>query len=374
MSSLASPQPAAKSGKIESLEGLRGVAVICVVLYHFLPAAAPAGFLGVDVFFVLSGFVITRTLLEEYRATGEIRYGRFLFRRAMRLMPALWLVVAFVCVVCLLWPLQIWRHAPSEIAWALAYVSNWQAAYPATFGPSMFFNHAWSLGVEQQFYLAWPLVLVLLLRGAPAGRLARWLAAMIALAALWRLGMVAAGHDTNRLYHGSDMRIDELLAGCVLAVLARDRAGEEALRRHLSRARNLGAAVAAMLVAAVFIVRFEDRALYMIGFPLVALLAAALIAECVCFPERLAPRLLRGRPLVALGTISYGVYLWHIPLWEALKGLQIPPLAASAIASVLTVCFASFSYRVIELRSIAFAKASDPAPRTRPSDAPVSSV
>ena len=356
-----SPAPAEEAGKIEALEGLRGVAVLAVLLFHYLPDTFPGGFLGVDVFFVLSGFVITRALLAEHRKTGDIQYGRFLFRRAMRLMPAFWAVAAFVALVHVLNPLWIWRRVPEELAWALAYLSNWQAAYPAAFGPSMFFNHAWSLGVEQQFYLIWPLILVTMLRRVPGERLKGWILALIATAALWRLGLVAAGEPVSRLYHGSDMRADALLAGCLLAIAVRDAAGEATAKARLRYAPALGVIVATIFYVAVYAIAVDDRALYTFGMPVFAFLAAALIAECICCPGRRAPKFLRSRPLVALGTISYSVYLWHIPIWVALKGIGVAPLIASGIAAVATLGCATASYHLIEKRCIAFGRSLRPA-------------
>jgi peptidoglycan/LPS O-acetylase OafA/YrhL len=353
-------------GRIVALDGLRGLAVALVVVYHFAPDVLPAGFLGVDVFFVLSGFLITTLALSEHERSGSLAVGAFFGRRARRLLPAAIACVAAVTVTAvLLQPAADRQPLRGEAMASLLYGANWWSvaqgsSYQATFGVESPLNHFWSLAVEEQFYLLFPLVIVglaalLARRGADRRRLAAWLLGGSVVLALGSARLMAALHDPltdpSRAYLGSDTRAQAVLVGvaaaCVLH-LWRDRLGARGVRR----------ALVAVAVAAVAVVVWMSRTvdfrtdwLYQGGFLLVAVASGA-VALSLATSRGGPSRLFETRALCVLGLYSYGIYLWHWPvrvfLDEDRTGLDGVALFAVRIA--LTAALTVLSARLIEDR------------------------
>jgi peptidoglycan/LPS O-acetylase OafA/YrhL len=339
-----------------ALDGVRALAVTAVLLFHGGVGFLPGGFLGVDAFFVLSGFLITSLLLAEHRRYGRIRLAAFWGRRARRLLPALLLVL--VCVVSagrfLLPPVEVQLLRGDALA-ALGYVANWRMLYRGsdyfaqTAAPSPL-QHTWSLGIEEQFYLLWPLIVVALVVLAKRPR---------ALLAAALLGAAASAisdiiwyrpDDVNRDYFGTDTRAQALLIGCALAVVLAQPSGR---RWRAPRHSVLGLlALAGAAGTAWLWTHAEGTAawLYHGGLTLGALAVAAVIAHAVRSPASPTARLLGLAPLVRLGRISYGVYLWHWPLFQfvgsARTGLTGPVLLAVRVA--LTLLVATASYHLVE--------------------------
>ena len=225
-----------------ALDGLRGVAVAAVVVNHLRPHALPGGWLGVDIFFVLSGYLITTLLLREHEQRGRLDLGRFYSRRARRLLPALFLLLGVVAVVA--------RFSPDEPGFtglrgdgfaALGYVANWRfiatgASYFNTFAPSPL-RHLWSLAVEEQFYLLWPLVLILVLR-RHGPRAVGVTAVVLALASATAMAvMYGSGAHISRIYFGTDTHAHSVLIGCALAAIG-PRPAAPAGRRRRGAARG----------------------------------------------------------------------------------------------------------------------------------------
>jgi len=354
---------------------------VLVLLFHAGVSWLPGGWLGVDVFFVLSGYLITSLLLAEHAGEGRIRLGRFWARRVRRLLPALLLTITAV-LAC-----ARWLVAPEErpllrgdALAALAYVANWRmidrgTGYVAlTAAPSPLQN-TWSLAIEEQFYLLWPLVVAGAFtlatlraprRTAPgdrpgpaarrgAGLARRWLgllAAAGAIASAVAMAVTAGADEPGATYYGSGTRCFGLLAGCTLAVLLHRRARADATRRAAAAGAGAIATVVALgvLVLACARLRDSERALYHGGLALVVLAVAVLIARVETRPDGVAARLLAVPPLAAVGRISYGLYLWHWPTFLLLDaertGLDGVGLAAVRIAA--TAALASVSYVVVE--------------------------
>jgi peptidoglycan/LPS O-acetylase OafA/YrhL len=340
-----------------ALDGLRALAVLAVLLYHGQVPWAPGGWLGVDLFFVLSGYLITGLLLAEWDAGGGIDLRGFWSRRARRLLPALFCTLAAVAAygALLAPPTTLGRLRWDGLA-TLGYVANWrlmasrQSYFEQFFDPSPL-THMWSLGIEEQYYLLWPLLLLGALRLAGGrtrpllvGTLLATLASALAMATLYR-----PGGDPSRVYYGTDTRAQALLLGGALA-LALARRGSPARPRGRALVDGLGALGLAGLLAMMVAVGGDARWMYLGGFAVAAAAAGAAVVAAVQPAGRLRA-LLAVAPLPGIGRISYGLYLWHWPAYVVLSPdrtrLDGPALLALRLAA--TFALAGLSYRLVEL-------------------------
>jgi peptidoglycan/LPS O-acetylase OafA/YrhL len=340
------PSTPRKLGQVPSLDGYRAVAVILVLIHHIaavlvpgVPTLAPdglipGGFLGVDLFFVLSGFLITALLLGERRSTGRISLGSFYQRRAVRLLPALYTFIALHALYAWITGLSMRAEWASARAGVL-YVTNWYGLWRSSPRPA-FSGHFWTLAIEAQFYVVWPLVLILFDR-LKARRVVPWLVVVtIVLIGIRRWVLFSDGANVLFVYTGTLTRSDALLIGVLLAYLWSNRLLP---KRGLS-----AAATVAMLVFAVIVAKvgWNDPWLYQGGFTLVALCAAVMLAALAEKQWWLGP-ILALRPLRAIGRVSYGIYIWHLPIfvavdriggdWTVLARVALG-LAGTALASV----------------------------------------
>ena len=348
------------------LDGLRAVAVLGVIAFHNF-SWLPGGYYGVDTFFALSGFLITSLLLTEWRDDGTIALVRFWGRRARRLLPALFLLVAVVGVVAALWPAAFGDVdiVPSAAA-AVFYVGNWYfiGGHSTYFGaitqPSPFL-HTWSLAIEEQFYLVWPLVVLAILRVGRRLTYRRRLNVLLGTAVVGTIASAAAmawlaptGGLTTRAYYGTDTRAQGLLVGAALAIVLARRAGRSAHRRPtVPRPVLAGLAVAGLAgTAALWFGVPETSALaFHGGFLLAAVAATAVVAGVVGAPRGPAAVALAWRPVRALGRISYGVYLWYWPVLLVMTGPRLHAGSWLLFGErlVVTVGIATISYRLVEL-------------------------
>ena len=341
--------------RIPALDGIRAVAVIAVLLFHAGVSWMPGGSLGVDIFFVLSGFLITALLVGERDRDGVIALPAFYLRRIRRLFPAMVLVLLFVGIT---WGLLLVKKTPTLRADELAtlfYGANWHFAfsgqgYFASFAAPSPLLHTWSLAVEEQFYLLWPLAVTFLL--ARGRSVARWAGALVVVAFVATLIQSLAGVWTDRLYYGTDTRAIPLLLGAAL--------GAWFVRRP--RDAQLGAKAGAGLQAAGFlaaaavgwflcVVRGQSTALYRGGFVALAALVVIVIASVSLVPRGVLARALSVAPLRYLGQISYGIYLWHWPLFLLLtrERTGASGVGLLALRCGVTLAVSVLSYHLIEL-------------------------
>lgn len=345
-----SPPPS--RGRFSGLDGLRALAVVLVVVYHLFPGwLLRSGFVGVDVFFVISGFLITSLLLRERAATGGIDLMHFWRRRARRLLPALGAVVTVAATWAWAVGGDVLVHVGRQVVAAATFSYNWVSVgsgsdYFSADTPELFRN-LWSLAVEEQFYWAWPLLLPLLL----AVRW-RWLRAGVALAAaaasaVWMAELVTSG--VTRAYFGTDSHAFGLLIGVALAV-GLDRPARTA--RHRAPGAIVGGAALIGLATVAMLPETSDAATFP-GTLLAASLLSAIVIVAATAPGSWLGAALDCAPLRWIGDRSYGIYLWHWPLLvlvTATAGLGTgeTPIWVGVLTLILTGSFAAVSYRWIE--------------------------
>jgi peptidoglycan/LPS O-acetylase OafA/YrhL len=331
------------------LDGLRAISVLAVVAYHLEYAWAAGGFLGVDVFFVLSGFLITSLLLAEWRTRGTVELAAFWARRVRRLLPALGLLLLAVAVyAAVAVPADQLGRLRVEALWSLCFGLNWHfiaagRSYFDVFAAPSPLRHRWSLAIEEQFYAVWPLLVLGTLR---LGRGSRWpLGVLCVIGFGASSALMAVTHDAadpSRAYYGTDTHAFGLLAGGLLAVLLE---GSEVRGRAVRLALAVLGTAAALAVLAAFVwVNDRDGWVYHGGLPAFALITALLVAATVSRTPVAA--VLAFPPLVAIGRISYGLYLWHwfvqVALTPERTGLDGGLLDAARVAASLAAATASY--------------------------------
>ncbi len=341
-----------------ALDGLRALAVLAVLAYHAGLSWAKGGFLGVDAFFVLSGYLITSLLLAERSASGRIDLPAFWARRARRLLPALFLMLAFVAAYAAVFAEsgQIDKIRGDALA-TLGYVANWRQVFT---GESYFdqfslpspLRHTWSLAIEEQWYLFWPLLVGAALwwgRGSRRALVALTVALTAGSAILMAL-LFDPGADPSRPYYGTDTRAQSLLVGAGLALLLTRLPAIEKPRQR--QALELGAAGCAAFVGWLWVTTPDTGSFLYQGGLLASAVAVAVVIAAAVQPGGIAvTRCLSWSPLRAIGRVSYGVYLWHWPLYLTLTedrtGLDGSALLAVRLAA--TFAAATLSYHLLEL-------------------------
>lgn len=354
--------PSMRLRYLPGLDGLRALAVIGVLLYHAEVPWAPGGFLGVEMFFAISGYLITALLLGERLGSGTIVLRDFWMRRARRLLPALYLFLAATAVYAVLFLPHDLVQLRGDLVAALLYVTNWffifhDQSYFAFTGRPPLLQHLWSLAVEEQFYLFWPLVFGGLLKvwGSRRDR-TRLLAAVAGGAVASTLLMAILyhpGQDPTRVYYGTDTRAAGLLIGAALALVW----SPWRLTPRITLGGRIlldvaGVAGVALLCVYMWKITEFDTWLYRGGFALVSLTTALVVAVAAHPGADVGRRLLGVGVLRWIGIRSYGIYLWHFPIFMVTRpGLDQDLLSGYPLLSVrvaITFAIAEMSFRYVE--------------------------
>ncbi|WP_213816492.1 acyltransferase family protein [Glaciihabitans sp. dw_435] len=345
--------------RLTGIDGLRAIAVIAVVVFHLFPAVMPGGALGVDIFFVISGFLITRLLLREHAATGRVRLAAFWTRRARRLLPALAALVLVCTLAAAVIGGDVMVGIGTQVLSAATFSSNWVAIatgsdYFAGTSPDLFRN-LWSLAVEEQFYLFWPLILLLLLRSR-RGIVGRVLVAAAVASAVLMLVLYNVGAGATRVYYGTDTHLFGLALGGLLAWGAVRFAGRGLVRWAWSRQLLMGAGCLALiaLVTLTVVLPAQSPIAFRGGLVVACLLTVGVLVGAA-LPGSWLGRALDVPLLRWIGERSYGLYLWHWPVlvlvraaMPAWRGSVFADVVVGLLTLVVTVGLATVSYRYLE--------------------------
>jgi peptidoglycan/LPS O-acetylase OafA/YrhL len=370
------PAPEPSLGRIPALDGIRALAIVLVLVFHGGFTWAGGGFFGVDVFFVLSGFLITGLLVSEYRQNSGIGLKRFWGHRIRRLVPALLVMLAGVALYgfFVASPDTLDQLRSNAVA-TLLYVNNWHQisggqGYFAALNTPQPLLHTWSLSIEEQFYVVWPLVVLGVLRWSRSLRSLLVLTVVGAVASAVDMAVVYGnGAGEARAYYGTDTRAQALLIGAALAIvlahpLPRRRAGgvpTTTLVRTFTLGRGarvalvvLGGAGLATVLGLAYSVDATSAWIYRGGFTLVALATAAVIASVALLPRGPWGRALSVRPVRYVGAISYGLYLYHWPIFVVLThertGLSGWPLFILRVGCSVAVAAVSLHFLELPIR------------------------
>jgi peptidoglycan/LPS O-acetylase OafA/YrhL len=362
------PSGAHQLGYMPALDGVRAVGVLAVMAYHAGLSFIPGGFFSLDTFFVLSGFLITTLLITEHRTTGGIALRAFWARRARRLLPALFVVVLAVVLY------GRFVAAPGsypdmrlDAISSMFYFANWHFIasnqnYFIASGPVSPLLPTWSLAIEEQFYIVWPIVLLLIFgfrRQRKDRTRSLWLLLALSLtgaaaSAVEMAVLFHPGSDATRLYFGTDTHGQSLLVGAALAsavALWRQRHGEYVTSRKARRTLGVAALAGIGLYAWAWShIQWNQDVVFLGGFTVASVAAAVILADVVLDPKGVVSRALSIAPLRYLGTISYGLYLWHYPLDIAMSEARIGfgGIPLFLVRSATTIVVASVSFYALE--------------------------
>ena len=360
-----------KSKYLPSIDSLRALAVLAVIIYHVDVNYLPGGFLGVDLFFVLSGYLISSLIIKEYRKTGSLNLYNFYIRRARRLLPAVYFMITVGLVVMVLFNEVLLRKSHLDAIFGYIYSSNWwyifhKLDYFDSFGAQSPFKHLWSLAIEEQFYMIFPLLFLLINRKKKSkdgtyklNKNFLYVVLGLILVSLIAHILLFDINNISRIYFGTDTRAFSLLIGVVGAILY----PMEKLHAKVTPQQNIMYSVVSLVSIATLITVMiytseYNTWLYRGGFLLVAILGLIVIISSGK-QHTLMSRLLSFKPVVFIGKISYSLYLWHFPvlvLTTPVSEIGNPNIIFVILRVILTFVLASASYVFVEtpIRKLGF--------------------
>ena len=341
---------------ITGIDGLRAIAVLMVLAYHLQFPFAKGGLLGVTVFFVISGFLITRILVSELGSTRTIDLKKFWVRRIRRLLPAVLVMVSVLIFAGAVWNRVLFTKTCSDLLSAIFCYNNWHqifrnVSYFENAGMPSPLTHCWSLSVEAQFYLVYPLLLIFFAKfpdWRKRSACTTLLLAILSMGAMWVL--FDPSHDPSRVYYGTDTRVFSLLFGAFLAFAAGDGSAKRKQKRTPASCLLRDAAgIAGLLVILYMTARTDGYSsfLYRGGQGLVSV-CTVLVIGSLLNTDGILSRLLSAAPLKWISDRSYGIYLWHYPVILLISGGKKAPLWVSILEILLTILLSALSYRFIE--------------------------
>ncbi len=347
---------------IPAIDGLRAVAVIAVMLYHLGFSWIPGGFLGVDLFFVISGYVITRLLLDSIQRSGGLDLRAFYKARIRRLFPPLVFMIFVTIIYISIWAPETMRRFVSDSPFALFGGMNWwlvfrQTDYFDTISRPPLLQHTWSLGVEAQFYLIWPLILLLVLRQFGKAKIP---GAALVIAAISGIALLLVSYEVDaanvsqvsHVYFGTDTHSIGLFLGAALAVSwIPQNLQEQVNRRAQDFIDGIGVIGFVGLLGTFFLINENDPTLYKLAFPLAGLFGCAILTSIVHPASRFAP-ILSNKVAVWIGERSYAIYLWHWVVFQVTRpavDLEGSPWALYALRILVVFALADISLRLVEL-------------------------
>ncbi|MDF2657539.1 MAG: acyltransferase [Paenibacillus sp.] len=346
-----------KSRYMPGLDGLRAISVLAVIAYHMNVSWAPGGLLGVAVFFTLSGYLITDQLVAQWQTTKQIDFAGFWMRRIRRLMPAMFVMLAVVGAWLLLFDRERLASLQGDFVSVALYFNNWwlifhQVSYFESFGPPSPLGHLWSIAIEEQFYLIWPILLLALLRVTKQrGKLMMFILLGAAASAIAMAMIYVPGSDPSRVYYGTDTRAFALLIGAALAVAWPSRSLSAAVSNKSRLVLDiLGGAGLLAIVWLVWKTNEYDSLLYNGGLALFSVLTAVVTAV-LAHPASRVAKVMGSKPLRWIGVRSYSLYLWHFPVMILMSpsGSADDAHAGRAIVQIaLSLLLAALSWTYIE--------------------------
>ncbi|MEH7014136.1 acyltransferase family protein [Neobacillus niacini] len=302
------------------IDGLRAIAVMGVILYHLNIPWFQGGFSGVTVFFVLSGYLITDILIDEWNKNITINYLQFMIRRFRRLAPALLVMIFFVTVWVTFTNHPSFEKLRSDLLPSLLYVTNWwyifhKVSYFDSFGPASPLTHIWSLAIEEQFYLIWPLLVILGFTFIKRKRF-RVLAILVGIViSAWLMAFLyIPGEDPSRVYYGTDTRAFSLLLGAALAFVWPSQRLSKTLPRHASLVLEIVGITGLLLIIILFLVTSQFDHFHYQGGMLLLSFMTILVVAALAHPASKLAKWLGVKPIRWIGVRSYGIYLWHYPI------------------------------------------------------------